>query len=54
MTEHKFVATPLDQNMKLDVDSGTKQCEPTHNHQLVGSLIVLTMTRLDLIFGQPP
>ena len=35
MTECKLVSTPLDQNLKLDVDSGTKECEPTHYRQLI-------------------
>ena len=29
MTECKSVATPLDRNLKLDVDCGTTECEPT-------------------------
>ena len=39
MTECKYVAIPLDQNLKLDANSGTTQCEPTYYRQLVGSLI---------------
>ena len=38
------MTTPLDRNLKLDVDSGTEECEPTHYHQLVGSMIYLTIT----------
>ena len=30
MTECKPVSTPLDRNLKLDVDSDTAECEPTH------------------------
>ena len=48
MTQCKPVTTPLDRNLKLDADSGTRECEPTHYRQLVGSLIYLTITRLDL------
>ena len=48
MTECKYVATPLDRNLKLDADSGTKECEPTHYHQLVESMIYLTITRPNL------
>ena len=44
----KSVPTPLDQNLKLDADSGTKEYEPIHYHKLVGSLIYLTITRPDL------
>ena len=29
MAECKSVATPLDCNLKLDANSGTKACEPT-------------------------
>ena len=50
MTECKPVATPLDQNLKLDVESGTTECEPTFYRQLVGSLIYLTITRPDLSY----
>ena len=44
------MTTPLDRNLKLDVDSGTEECEPTHYHQLVGSMIYLTITLLDLSY----
>ena len=50
MTESKLVATPLDRNLKLDVDSGTEECEPTQYYQLVRSLIYLTITRPDLSY----
>ena len=46
----KSVATPLDRNLKVDADSGTTECEPTHYQQLVGSLIYLTITRRDLSY----
>ena len=48
MTECKSVATPLDRNLKLDANSGTTECEPTHYWQPVGRHIYLTMTRPDL------
>ena len=48
MAECKSMATPLDRNLKLDANSGTIQCEPTHYQQLVGSLIYLTINRPDL------
>ena len=50
MAECKPVTTPLDRNLKLDADSGTTTCEPTHYHQLIGSLIYLTITRPDLSY----
>ena len=50
MTECKSVATPLDRNLKLDANSGTKACEPTEYRQLIGSLIYLTITRPDLSY----
>ena len=48
MIESKLVATPLDRNLRLDVDSDTEECEPSFYRQLVGSLIFLTITRPDV------
>ena len=50
MTECESVANPLDQNLKLDANSSTIECEPTHIRQLVGSLIYLTITWPDLSY----
>ena len=50
MTECKSSTTPLNRNLKLDVDSGTRECEPTFYRQLVGSLIYLTITQPDLSY----
>ena len=50
MTECKPITTPLDRNLKLDVDSGTTKCEPTFYRQLVRSLIYLIITRPDLSY----
>ena len=50
MTQFKPITTPLDRNLKLDVESGTTKCEPTIYRQLVGSLIYLTITRPDLSY----
>ena len=50
MTECKPVTTPLDRNLKVDADSGTIECQPMFYRQLVGSLIYLTITRLDLSY----
>ena len=55
MTYYKSVPTPLDLNLKLDDNSGTTECEPTHYRQLVGSLIYLTITQFrPQLFGWPP
>ena len=50
MTKCKSVTTPLDRNLKLDVESGTDECELTQYRQLVESLIYLTITRPDLSY----
>ena len=50
MTKCKPVATPLNRDLKLDANSGTKECEPTHYRQLVRSLIYLIITRPDLSY----
>ena len=51
MIECKFVATPLDRNLKLAADSGMKECELTQYRQLTGSLIYLMITRPDLSYS---
>ena len=43
MMDHKPISTPLDQNMELHTDSGTPS-ELTQYHQIIGSLIYLTIT----------
>ena len=48
MVECKSVATPLDRNLKLDVDSGTTECESAQYQQLIGTLIYLMITQPDL------
>ena len=50
MAECKSVATPLDRNLNLDADSGTKACESTQYRQRIGSLIYLTIARPDLSY----
>ena len=50
--EHcKLAATPLQQNLKLCSDDGTKEVDATKYRQLVGSLIYLTTTRPDLAYS---
>ena len=51
MIECKPVSTPLNRNLKMDVDSGTIVCESTKYHQLIGNLIYLTIIRLDLSYS---
>ena len=50
MAECKSVATPIDRNLKLDANSGTKACEPTQYRQLIRCLIYLTITRPELSY----
>ena len=49
MGDCKAVSTPLDQNMKLYSNDGSKEADGTLYHQLVGSLNYLTTTRRDII-----
>ena len=51
MAECKYVATPLDRNLKLDADSDTTMCESTQYRQLIRSLIYLTITQPDLSYS---
>ena len=49
MTECKFVATPLNRNLKLAANI-TEECKPTQYRQLIESLIYLTIVRPDLSY----
>eukprot|EP00253_Pinus_taeda_P005243 PITA_05243 len=51
MEQCKTAATPLQQNLKLSSDDGTKQVDATLYRQLVGSLIYLTTTRSYLAYS---
>eukprot|EP00253_Pinus_taeda_P020255 PITA_20255 len=51
MEQCKTTATPLQQNLKLSSDDGTKQVDATLYRQLVGSLIYLMTTRPDLAYS---
>ncbi|CAM8919902.1 unnamed protein product [Rhodiola kirilowii] len=50
MTERKPISTPLEANVKYCVEEG-KELEDEKYRQLVGSLIYLTLTRLDISFA---
>ena len=45
------VSTPMDQNLKLTSNEGSKFEDPTKYIQLVGSLIYLTSTHRDIKFA---
>ena len=51
MDQCRAVATPLQQNLKLSSDDGTKEVDATMYRQLVGSLIYLTTTRPELAYS---
>ena len=51
MEQCRSAATPLQQNLKLSSDDGTKEVDATMYRQLVGSLIYLTTTRPDLAYS---
>ena len=50
MDQCRSAATPLQQNLKLNSDDGTKEIDATMYKQLVSSLIYLTTTRPDLAY----
>ena len=43
--------TPLEEKLKLSSKSMTKEVDPTHYRQLIGSLRYLVNTQLDLAFA---
>ena len=51
MIECKPISTRLDQNLNIDAEFGTEECELNFYRQLVGSLIYLTVTRPDLNYS---
>ena len=51
MEQCRSAATPLQQNLKLSSDDGTKEVDATMYRQLVGSLIYLTTARPDLAYS---
>ena len=50
MIECKVVFTPLEQNVKLHSDDGTKEVNGTLYHQLVGILNYPTTTKRDIAY----
>ena len=48
ITDNKTISTPLEYNAKLTPLDGEPIFNTTHYRQLVGSLIYLTVTRLDI------
>ena len=48
ITDNKTVSTPLEYNAKLTPLDGEPISNATRYHQLIGSLIYLTITRLDI------
>eukprot|EP00253_Pinus_taeda_P003153 PITA_03153 len=51
MDQCRSTETPLQQNLKLSSDDGTKEVDATTYRPLVGSLIYLTTTRPDLAYS---
>ena len=51
MRDCNFVSTPMEQNLKLTSNEGSSFEDPTKYRKLVGSLIYLTTTRLDITFA---
>ena len=51
MSECKTISTPLDQNMKLYSNDGSKEADGTLYRQLVGSMNYLTTTRPNISYS---
>ena len=50
MMECKAMTTPLESNLKLLRDASSKSADTMMYHQMIGSLIYLMNTRLDICF----
>ena len=50
LTDNKVCSTPMELNLKLQRDDGALISNPTLYRRLVGSLIYLTITLLDISF----
>ena len=51
MLECKPIATPMETNVRLCSEAGKDLKDATMYRQIVGSLIYLTLTRLDIAFA---
>ena len=51
MLECKVMATPMESNLKLLADDSSKLVDVTHYRQIIGSLMYLTNTRLNICFA---
>ena len=51
MLECKAMATPMDSNLKLLDDDSSELVDATHYRQIIGSLMYLTNTKLDICFA---
>ena len=51
MLECKAMATPMDTNLKLLADESSELVDVTQYRQIIGSLMYLTNTRLDICFA---
>ena len=51
MMDWKAMATPIESNLKLFSDASSEMVDATMYHQMIGSLMYLTNTRLDIFFA---
>ena len=51
LTDSKVSDSPIELNIKLNFIDGVPLDDPTLYHELVGCLVYLTVTRLDLAFA---
>eukprot|EP00268_Persea_americana_P008557 TRINITY_DN13319_c0_g1_i2.p1 TRINITY_DN13319_c0_g1~~TRINITY_DN13319_c0_g1_i2.p1 ORF type:complete len:116 (-),score=3.00 TRINITY_DN13319_c0_g1_i2:283-630(-) len=51
LTDRKPVSTPIEYNMKLRTIDGDLLFDPTRYCEVVGSLVYLTITRLDIAYA---
>ena len=51
MMDYKAMTTPMASNLKLLSDASSESVDATMYHQMIGSLMYLTNTRLDICFA---